>query len=1006
MLELVFSDGSTKWRPQVSLEAMPQGQDTIEDRLLSIRFGGARNLQQVITHEKLKGSLHEVIYSMEAAQIDFYPYQFKPVMKLIDSPTERLLIADEVGLGKTIEAALIWLELQARRQAKRLLVVCPKTLAEKWKEELRQKFLLDARLVDFRELRDEVARIREEGPSHAFILIATYSGLRPPRPELRLLDQPIGEGSLGSEKTEFLRWLRHDTPEFEPFDLIIFDEAHYMRNRETTTFHLGEALCAAAEAVLCVSATPVNNSNKDLHSLLRLIDQDFLESEGMFEDLLEANRPAVLASNTLQRLPVDMKVLRAAVERMEKSKLIHNLPHLKSFKEAVFSQDLGDRMALARCQATIEKLNLLGLYINRTRRVQVKEHRPVRDPHVLAVQYTQEEMRLYDMILKLVRQRCRRDSRPFHVFQVLGLQLRTASCLPVLAKELREGEFGDPADLLEESFGGEGMDDLFEELDGEDLPKAELAELLRYDFEAHDSKYRELRRLLTEQVTDEKVIVFGYYRPTLEYLRRRLLADDIKLAIIHGGIPQKQRAKELQSFAEATGPRVLLSSEVGSEGIDLQFCRVLVNYDLPWNPMRVEQRIGRIDRVGQTAAKLAIVNFKVRDTVEERLYDRLHQKLARFENSLGNLEAVVGQEVQQLTIDILSKDLTPEQEQERIQLSEQAIANQVEEINRLEESGDVLVALADYLQKQIEETRGKGRYVQAEELEDYLHDFFDRQFPGCAIDTATPQEGCIQLHLSPEAHASLSSYVQNDRSLSARPYRQRKFCISFRREVMQRLPREHRRSVHFANHLCPLIRWITKINRESSYALNDVSALVLEESRLPQGIYCYRIERWKLNGLLKRERLAYAVASVDNQSVLREADAESVVQVLLREGKDWDYPVVDRRCIDAAHQILKADLSRRFDGAVEEFGVDDATALQMRERRICGFYDRRIAQDERRLETLRSLGRSSRVIKATEGRIRTSRENRETRLAEIRSRARIDLEMSPIAAGVFLVKGD
>ena len=96
----------------------------------------------------------------------------------------------------------------------------------------------------------------------------------------------------------------------------------------------------------------------------------------------------------------------------------------------------------------------------------------------------------------------------------------------------------------------------------------------------------------------------------------------------------------------------LLSSEVGSEGIDLQFYRVLVNYDLPWNPMRVEQRIGRIDRVGQQAKKLSIINFKVSDTIEERLYERLHVKLQRFANSLGDLESVIGKEVQKLTIEL------------------------------------------------------------------------------------------------------------------------------------------------------------------------------------------------------------------------------------------------------------------------------------------------------------------------------------------------------------------
>ncbi|MEA3364106.1 MAG: SNF2-related protein, partial [Candidatus Hydrogenedentes bacterium] len=146
MVELAFPDGSTTLRPSHVLKPLSKQPPTVKDRLLAGDFGRASDLKRVITYEKLKGTVHEVIYSMEAAQIDFYPYQFKPVMKIINAPTERLILADEVGLGKTIESALIWLELQARRQAKRLLVVCPKTLAEKWREELRQKFLIDARI--------------------------------------------------------------------------------------------------------------------------------------------------------------------------------------------------------------------------------------------------------------------------------------------------------------------------------------------------------------------------------------------------------------------------------------------------------------------------------------------------------------------------------------------------------------------------------------------------------------------------------------------------------------------------------------------------------------------------------------------------------------------------------------------------------------------------------------------------------------------------------------------
>jgi hypothetical protein len=578
----------------------------------------------------------------------------------------------------------------------------------------------------------------------------TYTGLRPPKAELRFLEEPPEVEQASSPKTSILRELHHWSLGYDPFDMVIFDEAHYMRNPATTTFHLGKGLAANAGAVLCVSATPVNNSNTDLHSLLRLIDESFFETQGLFEELLEANRPAVQAGNALARTPVDTSLLASAVAGMSESRFISQSPLFKQFLEQLEHLDSLDKAQLAKCQDIAEKLNLLGGYVNRTRRVHVKVNRPLRDPVVLSVVYSTEEMELYRTILQIVRRKCRLDSRPFHVFQAIGLQLRAASCLPVLAQEVRDGRFGDPGDLFGEAMGGEVFDDLFDEDPGEDLGEADIVRLLAYNFESNDSKYKELHRMLVEILPDEKAVIFAYYRPTLAYLMRRLTAAGIAVTVIHGGIPNERRWEEIERFKDPRGPRVLLSSEVGSEGIDLQFCRVMANYDLPWNPMRVEQRIGRIDRVGQQAKRLSIVNFKVRDTIEERLYDRLHSKLERFANSLGDLEAVIGKEVQHLTVELLSKDLTSEQEAKLMEQSEKVIEGRLLNIQALEESGDSLIALSDYVQQKIEEDREKGRYLQAEELEDYLTDFFEREFRGCGVNQNTPAEAC---------HGRIESYL-------------------------------------------------------------------------------------------------------------------------------------------------------------------------------------------------------------------------------------------------------
>ena len=1005
MLQLSYPGGAVSSRPLAYLQPMLQGTVTsIEGRIRDGLFGKASDLQRLVTYEKLKGCLHEVIYSMEAAQIDFYPYQFKPVLKFINSPTDRLIIADEVGLGKTIESALIWLELQARSEARRLLVVCPSTLAAKWREELRTKFLFDARVVSFHDLEREISELESAGPGHSFVLIGTYSGLRPPKRELNLLREPPDVGLPGSPKTSFARKMLHWQHEFNPFDLVIFDEAHYMRNPATSMFHLGRSFAASAGAVLCVSATPVNNSNADLHSLLRLIDESFFETQGLFDELLEANRPAVQASNALARIPVDTLLLKSAVAGMAKSRFIRESPLFRSFLEKLEELDPSDKQQLAKCQDMAEKLNLLGGYVNRTRRVQVKENRPLRDPLVLPVEYSPEEMALYQTILEIVRRKCRQDGRPFHVFQVLGLQLRAASCLPVLAGEIRAGRFGDADELFAEALDDETVGDLFEDKVDEELSTDGVGQLLGYDFEGNDSKYQALKHMLVQLVPDEKVIVFAYYRPTLAYLRRRLEAEGISVAVIHGGVATEQRWVELDRFKEPRGPRVLLSSEVGSEGIDLQFCRVLVNYDLPWNPMRIEQRIGRIDRVGQEAKHLSIVNFKVKGTVEERLYERLHEKLERFMNSLGDLEAVIGKEVQHLTVELLSKELTPEQEAQLMEATEKAIEGRLLQIQALEESGDSLFALSDYVQRKIEEDREKGRYLQPEELEAYLTDFFEREFRGSEMNYNTPAQGCLRIRLSEEARKSLAKFIEDDRSLSARPLRQREFSISFRREMVQRLPAGLRRSVHFTNHLSPLIRWITSINRERTHNFYNVSALVTSHPNLPEGDYCYTVERWKLVGLSTRERLAYGVVPLTGSASLPGDEAEGTVQHLLRHAQDWHYVDCDLNVLLQAFSNLESELTNRFSGAASDFSAENVTISQIKIQRVKGVFDRRIAHDEQRLNTTRLAGRGAGAIRLAEGKLRTSVETKRRKIEELEQKSKIDMEQARVAAGVFRVR--
>ncbi|MDO9508605.1 MAG: hypothetical protein Q7I97_04580, partial [Thermovirgaceae bacterium] len=255
-----------------------------------------------------------------------------------------------------------------------------------------------------------------------------------------------------------------------------------------------------------------------------------------------------------------------------------------------------------------------------------------------------------------------------------------------------------------------------------------------------------------------------------------------------------------------------------------------------------------------------------------------------------------------------------------------------------------------------------------------------------------------------EAQFSLSTFIREDRSLNARPLRQREFNITFRREVLQHLPSGQRRMVHFINHISPLIRWITQINRERAHSFFDVSALLITHPDLPPGDYCYRIERWKLQGLSVRETLAYGIQSLIDERSYTMDESETIVQYLLRRGGDWDYVDCDMTALLPAHKALEADLAASFSSTVEDFEVVNDTSYQIKVQRVQGFFDRRIAQHEQRIRTLRETGKDH-MIPAAAGLLRTAEKNKEQRLNELKEKVQLDMEQAQVAAGVFRVTG-
>ena len=540
-------------------------------------------------------------------------------------------------------------------------------------------------------------------------------------------------------------------------------------------------------------------------------------------------------------------------------------------------------------------------------------------------------------------------------------------------------------------------------LDDDDGFEEFLKGYRQYDFEANDSKYAAFRDVVVKRLPEEKIVIFSFFRGTLHYLRRRLAVDGIETALIHGGMTeQEDRDAEIERFGRQDGPRVLLSSEVGSEGINLQFARVIINYDLPWNPMRIEQRIGRIDRVGQLAERLIIVHFKVRGTIEERLYDRLHEKLEVFRNSLGDLEAVIGEEISKLTADLFRRELTPAKEETRIIETQRVIKGKLEEQIRLEESSQSLLGFSDYIRDRISRNRQLGRYVTPEELRSYIEDFFRRRYQGCRLSWDDPREKVFRLELTNEAHERLISFLSDIKQDAIPEQRARTIIGTLHVDVAKRGFRQDGRRVALIGHLSPLIRWITRENQSDAKAFFDTAALRLRSRQMPPGIYVFRIERWSFKGLRKREVLSYAVAHMDGGEPAPPEIAEGVVQELLQSGDDWLHRDIDLGKASARLDYIRDSLAERHHVAYETFAAENQNLHLIQRQQVEAHFERRVGQDEQRLATVIQKGRSEKAVRLAKARLDNTQEKQRDKLAELNRKAEIDQQLTEIAAGAFI----
>ncbi len=844
------------------------------------KLSGVKDLRRTLTFERLTGRLIDLIYSMEITNTDFYAYQFKPVLKIMENISKGILIADEVGLGKTIEAGLIWTELMSRYDNfRKLMILCPAVLREKWQLELKNRFGIKADIVTSKDAVKVLKNARIEGAFASFAIICSMQGLRPKRQE----DEEISNDPL-------LKLIEECQYEEPLIDCLIIDEAHYLRNPETRTAKLGKKLRTVSEYMILLSATPIHLRNADLFYLLNLIDADNFTYLNSFNDVLEANRPLVKLKDILlsnRYLPQNDFI--TFVKTAKSHRLLRDSLQLTEYIDNPPSDiDLADRTKRAKLASHFDSVNILGNIVNRTRKRDVMERVP-RKPHPVRIMLSAPEKCFYDKVTEIVREFCSKNLY-YENFMLVTPQRQMSSSMPAALREWkRRGELLDDVTLYEDL--GVEQENTIGPLTFELVSKA--GQLGNYEeLYANDSKYIELEKLLIDffkDSTQEKIVIFSFFKATLHYLFERLSSADIGCIILEGK-PDIDKTAIVDQFEKDERIRVLLSSEVGSEGIDLQFCSTIINYDLPWNPMKVEQRIGRIDRIGQKAALLHIINLFYDETIDSRIYDRLLSRLKIFEEALGDIEAVIGDRIRRLSIDLLSNHLTPEEEAEQIERTYQALANTKYEEERLENEAASLVAYGDYILNKINAARDMNKWISGKELLNYVADYITYNYTGSEVKLVSLQDLVCTITLSDQARQDLHTFIRQNKI--ATPTRltspnQTIIKCQFKNKLFAA-----DQKIEIINQIHPLIRFIsTEIPKKEHYFHPAVSVLVNhKEFQTPfkPGIYAFAIQKWSFKGIRDFEKLVFVAGNIDSNKVaLNPDDSEYLIMTAALCGKNW-----------------------------------------------------------------------------------------------------------------------
>lgn len=665
--EIVFPNGNLEQLEEI--EIYSPYKSSFKDRIIKKDISPPQNF--LIRYWATLFHTYYTSYQIKCitnSRLTLMPHQINVAHRLSEEYFARVILADEVGLGKTIEAGIYLKEMMARNLAERILIIVPATLVGQWQFELENKFNVSFRIYDGKKIK----KLRNKG-SHKF-------------PEL--LRNPFYHDNLIICSLQFARNTKYVQLLSEiNWDIVIFDEAHHLRRyltnastgtyRETLNYKLAKKLSQNCESLLLLTATPLQLHSFELFSLIELVQPEAFENFSDFEHFRK-NMPFI---NLLISNLNNMDQLNT-FERKNTLKLLKDLNYISNNKNKEhILQDIANPNYKETLIKNIEKDHTLSKFLirNRKKKVFTKEVLNNRIVNTIMVNPTKEELAVYDEIRLYLAKIFNASISEQNIglgFVITTLQKLLTSSKHAFLKSLERrlehinelkylsGEI----DLLSkeepefyeselESQEIESEEDLFSQFKSDkdkeiplDLINQEKILIEFYEklsnipYDSKSDKFVELINQLYKTNKHEKILVFTQFVDTLFHLRKLLENQnrDFYVEVFYGGLTKQEKTDVVERFRSTEKFSILLSTEIGGEGRNFQFCRILINFDLPWNPMKLEQRIGRLDRIGQKSREIYIYNFFLEGTVEADIIFALNKRINLFEQSIGVLEPIIG----------------------------------------------------------------------------------------------------------------------------------------------------------------------------------------------------------------------------------------------------------------------------------------------------------------------------------------------------------------------------